>query len=1195
MNISYLQHRAVTRVWAAVTMFAVLLSAFVAPFSVAFAEGTDPEVAETTVVETESPADTEEESQEESQEEESESLETPVSTFGFTEDDSEEGEFSSTEDEELQGSETSMMRGGPSFNEEGRGWGNHFDKDKVTICHFDREAGEFEKKSLFGFALAGHLVHSDDIFPEIRFFLPNGKNLTTVYEQFGGVTGAEILENDCEIPEAPKEVKIIATKIVCADETLLPDDGYTQINANTAADFITANPSCALADNFDFQYAVGGKSTAQSPDNAGELITDGWMPAVTTVGGVATMVIDEEELGNNTVVSVREVANDDYIPFTGTGGSDVSAEIYCHTDAANFDNLDWIQNVATENTYYCVAWNVPKPPKPVACELTIKSDADDLVVEKNAYAKLLSSPLNSSWVPAIPSSVAKWIWGDNPVALPTSVDETQTFKKSFTWNGLTIDSAVLTLASDNSHAITLGTFAGGDAGEFNYGATKNYNVASAIATGTNTLAVAVKNFGVAGTNASSNPAGLIYELKIKGTGTSENCGVVVPLEPEKPKVAEVTMCKVDGNKNALPNWDLMLLGDKVATKVVSATNGTGETVNLNTGAYVAVASGTWNNNRGPLNIVDAEYSTEDNWVTQMDGFTGYGTDILELQLNGAIDPNSNWGAYNSGHRYARAFTQVATGTATFAIYDTNYGDNTGSLNLDVFKGYAATTNEDGCVTFSNVPYGTYSVDEIMKDGWTNVSGLGEVKVDAPTEEFNVVNRPTLTPTEPVATVIAHKIVCTNEADLPNWGAVDANTISSTTAATWVANHASCKFEAGWDFEWAPQGTTNPDNALPTTALYGAAGGNWTIFGSTDANGKAQVQLTASQIAGMSNIWVREVLETGYIPFTYGPTNATNTNNVTAEIYCHTDAFNYDNYDRVDGIKVGETYNCVAWNHKVESEDPEDPEEPAPVCDIKQNLIANGSFEADVVTDASLWQKFASVMGWATTKVADSASTTLELHKGWSGNQAADGLQYAELDGDVSSMVSQNIVTIPGKSYELQWSFAPRHNLDAVENKLAVLVNNSVVAQNGPATGTAPLATADWVNATTSFVATGTSTKITFADYGPSNSYGTFVDNVKAYCLPTTTDDGDDEVVTPDPEDEDTTRRSGGGGGTLVKRPTPAVAGDSISVPGLMPLVLGEQVTAVPYGAPGTGHGGSAATTGLTLLQILFMQRRKDIA
>ena len=237
------------------------------------------------------------------------------------------------------------------------------------------------------------------------------------------------------------------------------------------------------------------------------------------------------------------------------------------------------------------------------------------------------------------------------------------------------------------------------------------------------------------------------------------------------------------------------------------------------------------------------------------------------------------------------------------------------------------------------------------------------------------------------------------------------------------------------------------------------------------------------------------------------------------------------------------------------------------------------------------------MGWATTKVAGNASTTLEIHKGWSGNQAAQGLQYAELDGDVSSMVSQNIVTIPGKSYELQWSFAARHDIAAEQNKLAVLVNNAVVAQNGPATGTAPLATADWVNATTSFVATGTSTKITLADFGPSNSFGTFVDNVKAYCLPTPTDDGDDdgEVVTPDPEDEGTSRRSSGNGGTRVKKPEGAVAGESISVPGLMPLVLGEQVTAVPYGAPGTGHGGSTATTGLTMLQLLFVQRRKDIA
>ena len=940
--------------------------------------------------------------------------------------------------------------------------------------------------------------------------------------------------------------------------------------------------------------------------------------------GQVAISISAEELGNQNTVSVREVWGDDYIPFSGTNENNVSAVIYCDSDAANFDNLEWISNVSVENTYHCVAWNVPVEPEPVSCEITIKSDAQDLVVEKNAYAKLLTT-IHTNWVTSIPGSIAKWIWGDDPVQLPTTVSETQTFKKSFTWNGLTVTSAVLTIASDNSHAVTLGTFSGGDAGEFNYGATKNYNVAAAIATGTNTLTVEVENFALAGSNASTNPAGLIYELKIKGTGTSKDCGVVVPVEPEKPKVSEVTMCKIDGNKKALAGWNLMLLGDKVTKFDVAATSSIGVDRTLDTGAYVALASGTWDNNRGPLNIVDAEYSTEDNWVTQMDGFAGYGTDILELQLNGAIDPNADWGAYNSLHRYARGFAQAATGTANFKISDTFYGDNSGSLFVEVYEGYAGLTSENGCVTFKNVPFGTYNVDEIMKDGWVNVSGLGEVKVDAETETFTITNRPVVVPTEPVATVVAHKIVCTDEAELPNWGAVEGNTISSTTAATWVATHPSCKFEAGWQFEWATSSASNPDNLLPATALNGVAGGNWTTFGPTDVSGKTQVQLTAAEISGGGHIWMREVLKNGYIPFTYGPTNTSNANNFSAEMYCHTDVFNYDNYDQVNGIAVNNTYNCVAFNHIKKTE------EPAPICKADVNLLTNGGFEAPAVTNAAGWDIFDlatyPVLGWAASWINPTgapATTSLELHSTVNGWLHAEGAQHTELDSDwqgpagtsgeaASVAISQTVPTVTAANYSLSWSFSPRPNTSAAENVLEVLVNNVLVAS----TTAAGAANTVWTTGNYAFVGTGAPVTVTFRDAGNNNSEGTFLDNVSLNCRPATNGDGDDDgepeipgpVATSTPtttptvtEDDDRNGGGGGNGGTLVRRspsaqPTVAglttdgAGGDFVTPDG---QVLGDQVSAVPYGAPGTGHGGSSASTGLTILQLLFVQRRKDL-
>jgi hypothetical protein len=70
----------------------------------------------------------------------------------------------------------------------------------------------------------------------------------------------------------------------------------------------------------------------------------------------------------------------------------------------------------------------------------------------------------------------------------------------------------------------------------------------------------------------------------------------------------------------------------------------------------------------------------------------------------------------------------------------------------------------------------------------------------------------------------------------------------------------------------------------------------------------------------------------------------------------------------------------------------------------------------------------------------------------------------------------------------------------------------------------------------------------------------------------------------------TTTSSGsrGGGGS---RPRSKVAGDSISTTTPTPLVLGDQVSVVPQGAPGAGHGGASNQVSLTLNQLLSLPRK----
>lgn len=77
-------------------------------------------------------------------------------------------------------------------------------------------------------------------------------------------------------------------------------------------------------------------------------------------------------------------------------------------------------------------------------------------------------------------------------------------------------------------------------------------------------------------------------------------------------------------------------------------------------------------------------------------------------------------------------------------------------------------------------------------------------------------------------------------------------------------------------------------------------------------------------------------------------------------------------------------------------------------------------------------------------------------------------------------------------------------------------------------------------------------------------------------------------------DQQTSSSRGSGGS---RNSTPRVAGDSdsISTPDPEPMVLGEQVSVMPYGAPGAGHGGASQTaTTFFVGQLLLAPRRFEL-
>lgn len=159
-------------------------------------------------------------------------------------------------------------------------------------------------------------------------------------------------------------------------------------------------------------------------------------------------------------------------------------------------------------------------------------------------------------------------------------------------------------------------------------------------------------------------------------------------------------------------------------------------------------------------------------------------------------------------------------------------------------------------------------------------------------------------------VVATKVVCDSESDLPNWGdhKDDQNhsvSITSSTATNWVSSHPNCHLASGWQFQWAPNGTLNvPDQNSSTPA-----GSPWTTVGLTDANG--QVSFTIPATSESKKTWFREVLQNGYIPFSGDTTSPYD--DVSAEMYCNSDVLNYDNYDFIQNAQSNHTYYCVAFN------------------------------------------------------------------------------------------------------------------------------------------------------------------------------------------------------------------------------------------------------------------------------------------
>ena len=166
-----------------------------------------------------------------------------------------------------------------------------------------------------------------------------------------GIMGSVNACTDCESPS----IKIVAHKIICEDESMLPDWSGTnrEIEKDTAQNYVDANEGCELAEGWDFQWRFGGDKPNDNIEYA-----EGWnnFSGPTDIYGKTIVVIDN---ATKDTIWLREALKPGYLNFSGTGGSNYTAEFYCDGDVLNYDNYDYIKDeISDGDKFYCVAFNV---------------------------------------------------------------------------------------------------------------------------------------------------------------------------------------------------------------------------------------------------------------------------------------------------------------------------------------------------------------------------------------------------------------------------------------------------------------------------------------------------------------------------------------------------------------------------------------------------------------------------------------------------------------------------------------------------------------------------------------------------------------------------------------------------------------------------------------------------------------------
>ena len=171
-----------------------------------------------------------------------------------------------------------------------------------------------------------------------------------------------------------------------------------------------------------------------------------------------------------------------------------------------------------------------------------------------------------------------------------------------------------------------------------------------------------------------------------------------------------------------------------------------------------------------------------------------------------------------------------------------------------------------------------------------------------------------------------------------------------------------------------------------------------------------------------------------------------------------------------------------------------------------SIVVNGGFEDPDLGAGSGFVISNGIPGWGTDSISSPPlfNQGFEIQFGSVAGTPHGGDQLLELDGRAPSNIFQNLSTIAGTFYRIDFWFSPRPGTEAVENNIDFLWNGATVATllgNGRA-----LSDTAWTQYSFVLQATGASSRLEFVDRSPDDNgdvggLGAYLDDVSAEAVP----------------------------------------------------------------------------------------------